>query len=636
MAGELAGDRTRLHALAVLAVGLAWPGCGGGGGDADAGEDGVAEQAPEADDGREVDIPEEEDAAPEGDVDAAEEGASFEGDVDAADEDAGEEEAADAEADAEATGEDGGEDDAPPDCAHCSSLRVPGCCEGAWECPGGECTFRCAGGATPPLIWDLDAIEDESTLDAAVDEDEGYPRNVDGVTLHSVWFDSWEWVTLPDGSAEQTTIRIHSLVGVPPGLGPDERVPGMLIGHGLHGQVEEGGSSTFDTVVNDAKNYRLVTIGISGPGNGLSEGHGTQASHGGSECILFNTEPDVRGSWLYSYALAGMRALTYLATRPEVDAARLAATGASGGGLLSLLVGGIDRRVVAAVPGAACGALDLAVDAGAWEATMLDACSVPRDSTQVRRFYEAIDPINYTETVCSPTFLLNGFQDEFFPVTATRATYDGLLASGQAVRWLVMPNFDHGYFFSMTGYCASDCPLLGSPGSLSESLRRSEAGRGYWFRHHVFADPDFAFEPAVPTLAAVDGGDGTATFTLTVDDGGAGWRVADARVWLSADRACTLFPPPEHQGYPLALVSGSTTDYAATHALPGPFADLVFWGEVTYEMPRAVFAGGPNRVSFSSVPELPAGFVPVVRPLADPEATEDPCEPGTCIPRAGP
>jgi len=44
-----------------------------------------------------------------------------------------------------------------------------------------------------------------------------------------------------------------------------------------------------------------------------------------------------------------MRSIDYLATRPEVDSARIATLGASGGGTTSLLTAACDQRVKAAV-----------------------------------------------------------------------------------------------------------------------------------------------------------------------------------------------------------------------------------------------------------------------------------------------
>jgi hypothetical protein len=44
-----------------------------------------------------------------------------------------------------------------------------------------------------------------------------------------------------------------------------------------------------------------------------------------------------------------MRAIDYLGTRPEVDSARIATLGASGGGTTSLLTGAVDQRVKVAV-----------------------------------------------------------------------------------------------------------------------------------------------------------------------------------------------------------------------------------------------------------------------------------------------
>ncbi|MBS1237846.1 MAG: Acetyl xylan esterase, partial [Deltaproteobacteria bacterium] len=47
---------------------------------------------------------------------------------------------------------------------------------------------------------------------------------------------------------------------------------------------------------------------------------------------------------------SAMRALDYLATRPEVDSERIGVTGISGGGVMTWLLTALDGRIKAAAP----------------------------------------------------------------------------------------------------------------------------------------------------------------------------------------------------------------------------------------------------------------------------------------------
>ena len=59
----------------------------------------------------------------------------------------------------------------------------------------------------------------------------------------------------------------------------------------------------------------------------------------------------VAGTSLVRYMVwDGMRALDYLLTRPDVDAARIAVTGTSGGGFQSLYLGALDERIGVVAP----------------------------------------------------------------------------------------------------------------------------------------------------------------------------------------------------------------------------------------------------------------------------------------------
>ncbi|MCP5111411.1 MAG: prolyl oligopeptidase family serine peptidase, partial [bacterium] len=63
----------------------------------------------------------------------------------------------------------------------------------------------------------------------------------------------------------------------------------------------------------------------------------------------------VREAWPYHGVASVVRAVSFLASRPEVDAERIGITGISWGGFLTSIVAGVDDRLKAAVPVYGCG-----------------------------------------------------------------------------------------------------------------------------------------------------------------------------------------------------------------------------------------------------------------------------------------
>ncbi len=461
-----------------------------------------------------------------------------------------------------------------------------------------------------------------------------------GVMLHSVWFDSWEWT-----EQGPQTVKVNALMGVPDDLLPGEKLPAMVIGHGLRGQAERFLAISY------ARRLRMITIAISAPGNGRSEGqYGTADGRGGSVCHLIVQDPtvaaddyDPRSSFLYAYAVTGMRAVTYLHELTDgqanqlIDTDRIAVAGASAGGLLSMLLNGIDRRIAAAVPASATGHLELALNSGQL-AALIEAtggplaqlngekdCSHLPGSELLQKWLDHLAPEHYAPTACGPIFYVNGLQDELFPVNTTVATYEAWRQAGKDV-WLdVLPDYDHDFWFDSANTFPAfgdmnDPPYVnlgdGYPNECV-SVGRSAGNLGYWLHHHVLGTAGFDYRPDLPVLAVTPHGDGTTTFEVVADQGNASISLANVVLRISRDRACTV------EGHDMAP-GGQPGQYSVTvQAVP---EEVVYWAEVEYDLPstglmREDFrlggqCSGPIDVMhLSTAPVLPPGFVPQVRPL---------------------
>ena len=108
------------------------------------------------------------DVATDADADAdSDTDTDIDGDADTdVDADGDEDEDGDGDGDVERDAEADADEEVEPECVFCEGRPVPGCCPGRWTCPDDECVFECDNGAVPPLIWDIDEIEDATTLEA--------------------------------------------------------------------------------------------------------------------------------------------------------------------------------------------------------------------------------------------------------------------------------------------------------------------------------------------------------------------------------------------------------------------------------------------------------------------------------------
>lgn len=138
---------------------------------------------------------------------------------------------------------------------------------------------------------------------------------------------------------------------VPNGSGP---FPGILLpcGHSKNGKAYD---SYQRAAILLAQNGFVVfcfdPIG-QGERHQFLDGGGKAINEGSGEHQALGLAPILVGRSLASYFIwDGMRALDYLASRPEVDSERLGCTGNSGGGNLTAMLMALDDRIVAAAPG---------------------------------------------------------------------------------------------------------------------------------------------------------------------------------------------------------------------------------------------------------------------------------------------
>lgn len=432
----------------------------------------------------------------------------------------------------------------------------------------------------PPPFFDFKLIKDQAS--AACNFTASHTVLKNGVLLEAfkVSYLSFELV---DGVLKEILIRGFGARPVGSNV-----VPGIVNVHGL------GGFANEDLATGLAALTGTFVVAYTGPGGGNigdpdTQSEGTPPSGGEPPGYrLFDTVPDPRGSWLWAHAVAAMRALTCLESRPDVDRDRLGITGFSAGGIVSLIAASVDDRIKAAVPLSGTGGWDVSVlSENSWFYLLLDAAGLTTSSPEWGAFLQHLDPVSLLNTSAAPIMMVNGTVDEFFPLTAFNATYQAISSSPK--RMSLAANFDHG--------CYSLLPLWVEDKKTIEERAdlHAKGAQRLWFGH--WFKTGFPSIPAEPT-AQVLSQSGLSMVVAAVDEGG--YIVEDVRTWVSIDDAYTFWAVPMKESLGLWV----------TELLPEFPKNAVWFVDVIYRTKDLI---APDRFSISSVPVLPDGFIPHIR-----------------------
>ncbi|NQT84669.1 alpha/beta fold hydrolase [bacterium] len=199
----------------------------------------------------------------------------------------------------------------------------------------------------------------------------------------------------------------------------------------------------YETPKTDGRHPAILRV----PGYGASMG----PARSSDEVIVFsfnirghgNSQDDVRGEpedfWIrgldnkndYFYRGAFMdcvRAVDFLASRPEVDRKRIAVTGASQGGGLSLITAALDKRISLCAPDIPflCN-YDKYFKASHWpEMDQWIAAKPDRSWATTLRTMSYFDTLNFASEIRCPVFLGVGLQDTVCPAATIFAVYNRL------------------------------------------------------------------------------------------------------------------------------------------------------------------------------------------------------------------
>ena len=342
-------------------------------------------------------------------------------------------------------------------------------------------------------------------------------------------------------------------------------MPGIVQAHGLGGYAKQS-HATGPAYLLD-----MFVLAYTGPGGIPPEGEGDAVSEGlsvsdGNGYRLFDTIPDVRGSWLWGHAMAAMRGLTCLEHHQSVDPDRLGLTGYSAGGVVTLISSGVDDRIVAAVPLSGHGGWDVATAApAAWQHTLLQVAGLTIASEQWRILLDELDSTNLLPTTTAQIMMVNGSTDEFFPLTAHMATYRSISPAVEK-RMSIAANYDHGCY-AISG--------IENAGDIEQRASiRAEGAQRMWFRHWFETDSTYEYVPAQPAVIAAN----PLYVAAAVDGGGSQLDVERVKFWGSNDYGATFWGFELTYNDSLGLWDLADVGLAIDPALTIYFVDVLYKG----------------------------------------------------------
>ena len=341
----------------------------------------------------------------------------------------------------------------------------------------------------------------------------------------------------------------------------------------------------------------MFAIAYTGPGGGNAPNNTSEGLPSGHDKgrRMFDTLPDVRGSWFWAHAVAGLRGLTCLAAHSDVDSTRLGMTGYSAGAVATLLAAGADDRIRAAVPLSGSVAWEVAVESPlAWQNNLLAQAGLTPQSPEWQALIDQlITPAAVVGMTRAKVLLVDGTTDEFFPLTALNATQAAIPSLD--TRLSLIGNFDHG--------CYKISGLESASTIEARATLRADGAQRFWFKYWFATDPRYRYLPGRPTVSAVVAGPLTSV-TARVDALGPEYLIEEVRFWWSIDNAYTF------ANLPLDDIGNGLYDKTVPAVLP---PGAVYYVDVQYRVRTSL----AERFSLSSVPVIPAGMVPRIRNIGN-------------------
>jgi len=219
--------------------------------------------------------------------------------------------------------------------------------------------------------------------------------------------------------------RVYGWLSVPKRRGPH---PAVLVVPGA-GVSAQGPATQFARLGALSLNISVHNMDVDLPAAAY-----TEASAGALKGYPHQGKTDREKFYYRRVVLGCVRALDYLTSRPDWDSRHLAVVGSSQGGALSLITGGLDRRVTALsanVP-AMCDHTGYTLGrVSGWPQLGEQGTAAELDAvTQTSTYYDAV---NFARSFRGPALVGVGFIDRTCPPTSVYAAYNVLRGTKEIV-----------------------------------------------------------------------------------------------------------------------------------------------------------------------------------------------------------
>lgn len=150
-----------------------------------------------------------------------------------------------------------------------------------------------------------------------------------------------------------------------------------------------------------SRGYAALSMDLSGKEKSRPES-------GISEASIFETQPSPKNSFLFPAVNSVCRGVSVLSNRPEVDKSRIGMIGSRWGGVITLIVNGIDTRISAACTTCGAGYID----------------EDNKSKSKNRDWKEYYDPSSYLANLHGRTLFVGATQDASCSLRSMMQTYD--------------------------------------------------------------------------------------------------------------------------------------------------------------------------------------------------------------------
>ncbi len=318
--------------------------------------------------------------------------------------------------------------------------------------------FRCVASVTL-LVWPVSGLPaSDPVFDVqSVIAPPLHSRTLRSIEKQGIVTEEVRFHSEPDGEKE---VSIFAYFSYPKG---GRKLPAVIWNPGGLSQA-----STVWTEPPARRGYAVLCIDFPQPGYRSTGGYPINAG------LTLGEDP--RKAPIYHGAVALLRAVSYLETRPEVDRDRIGMGGSSWGGFFTSLMIGIDPRLKAGACLYGTGSLHLG---NAWWDGQSRHGKQPPTQAERERWRTTLDPAGRLQKRRTPIAWFTGTNDGFYFMPAVMKTYE--LAAGPK-HLTLLPNWDHALppsFHDELVYAWLDVHLKGGPAFLKPAdLEVNRDGNG--------------------------------------------------------------------------------------------------------------------------------------------------------------